>query len=872
MANELQSLSKIFHDRLFRIPDYQRGYAWQQEQLVDFWDDLVNLQEGKNHYTGLLSLKPLKSSEIKDWGNDLWIVDDRDYTPYHIVDGQQRLTTFVILLNEIVEFVKTTHEYKEDPSSIVLGSVTLEKIVEKYICQRRPPHNQIVTYLFGYEKDNPSAEYLRYKIFNEEYSGTIEETYYTKNLKFAKQFFESNLSKLYNDNDDGIQAIDRLYKKLTLHMQFNIHEIADDYDVFVAFETMNNRGKKLTNLELLKNRLIYLTTLYSDKVFDEREKDNLRGKIRDAWKEVYRQLGRNIRTPLSDDEYLRAHWIIYFRYSRKKGDDYIRFLLSKFSAKNIYEKEPVTFAESANDSAIVNDPDSVNLESMSDDDTIENEQELFSKLQPSEISSYVLSLKDTAKYWYDSYFPYESTELTKDEKIGIDRLNRIGIGHFRPIVTAIIADKKTTPEVKVDALKAIEQFIFVCFRMGGFNASYKSSDYYRAARAVYVGEKSISEIASELNETVAVDSQYAIPNFITKIEKWFKDGSGYYGWGSLRYFMYEYEFYLKEKTGTEKITWEMFSKSEKEKVSIEHILPQTPTKYYWRNMFRQYTDEEIKQMSGAIGNLLPLSLSINKALQNDSFPEKKQAKDGGIGRRGYEDGSHSEIEVAKNDDWSAQNIYKRSKKLIDFLKTRWNIALTDEQESNLIFVNFAAEERDPVPELPEETKIVNYSDLMDSKPALSNTAEVLIEWCEEQSKKGIIRFSREHSSNSYIRFTTDGMNRFIPQQMDAISGWNSHDYYFYEINNHKEYFRLILSICSSNAPESLMEEFERLFDFYKPRRTKPDWIWRRLHSTAIADYDSNSTKEQIWQQLDKMLSEMLTLEEELLKARSGDEE
>lgn len=29
---------------------------------------------------------------------------------------------------------------------------------------------------------------------------------------------------------------------------FNIHEIEDEYDVFVAFETMNNRGKKLTNL------------------------------------------------------------------------------------------------------------------------------------------------------------------------------------------------------------------------------------------------------------------------------------------------------------------------------------------------------------------------------------------------------------------------------------------------------------------------------------------------------------------------------------------------------------------------------------------------------------------------------------------------
>ena len=43
---------------------------------------------------------------------------------------------------------------------------------------------------------------------------------------------------------------------------FNVYEISDDFDVFVAFETMNNGGKRLSNLELLKNRLIYLTTLY----------------------------------------------------------------------------------------------------------------------------------------------------------------------------------------------------------------------------------------------------------------------------------------------------------------------------------------------------------------------------------------------------------------------------------------------------------------------------------------------------------------------------------------------------------------------------------------------------------------------------------
>lgn len=55
MASELQPLSLLFQNRLFRIPDYQRGYAWQQSQLADFWDDLINLQEGRYHYTGLLS-------------------------------------------------------------------------------------------------------------------------------------------------------------------------------------------------------------------------------------------------------------------------------------------------------------------------------------------------------------------------------------------------------------------------------------------------------------------------------------------------------------------------------------------------------------------------------------------------------------------------------------------------------------------------------------------------------------------------------------------------------------------------------------------------------------------------------------------------
>lgn len=97
------------------------------------------------------------------------------------------------------------------------------------------------------------------------YSGTVNETYYTKNLKFAKSFFRENLTALYEN--EGIEGINNLYLKLTLKLMFNIHEIDDDYDVFVAFETMNNRGKKLTNLEVAeKQAYISYYTVFRRKI------------------------------------------------------------------------------------------------------------------------------------------------------------------------------------------------------------------------------------------------------------------------------------------------------------------------------------------------------------------------------------------------------------------------------------------------------------------------------------------------------------------------------------------------------------------------------------------------------------------------------
>ena len=195
-------------------------------------------------------------------------------------------------------------------------SYSLYEIKEKYIVVTEPKHRTMKTYKFGYDTDNPSFEFLRHRIFNEPNAGTISETFYTLNLEDAKKFFLENITNYINEH--GNRALESVYEKLTERFLFNLYELTDNFDVFVAFETMNNRGRQLSDLELLKNRLIYLTTLYAPEEVSDDMKQNTRKKINDAWKEIYHQLGRNKTSPLNDDEFLRAHWIMYFKYSRVK--------------------------------------------------------------------------------------------------------------------------------------------------------------------------------------------------------------------------------------------------------------------------------------------------------------------------------------------------------------------------------------------------------------------------------------------------------------------------------------------------------------------------------------------------------------------------
>ena len=147
-----------------------------------------------------------------------------------------------------------------------------------------------------------------------------------------------------------------------------------------------------------------------------------------------------------------------------------------------------------------------------------------------------------------------------------------------------------------------------------------------------------------------------------------------------------------------KISWKYFVKSAKDKVSIEHVYPQTATADCWQEGFQDISDERKKYYNGSLGNLLPLSSSINSSLQNDCFEDKKKVKEdenGNVIRSGYANGSYSEQEVSAEPKWGPDEIQKRGLKLLSFMESRWQINLgSDEDKKDLLHLL----EKEQIPE------------------------------------------------------------------------------------------------------------------------------------------------------------------------------
>lgn len=218
--------------------------------------------------------------------------------------------------------------------------------------------------------------------------------------------------------------------------------MSSEIDVHVSFETMNNRGKTLSHLELLKNRLIYLSTKLPN---DFHEKEKLRKSINECWKTIYHQLGRNKDNPLDDDTFLFHHFMLFFakELEESKLESFEqRFYLRRY--RIVYHKEYL-------------------LENIFTIKSIKKDNN-NGLLDIQYLYSYASSLKSSVEIWYEIFNPnnsYRSNEI----KLWLKKINRIssldryGDKTYLTLTMSILS-KKLNDDKVVSFFMALESLLF----------------------------------------------------------------------------------------------------------------------------------------------------------------------------------------------------------------------------------------------------------------------------------------------------------------------------------------------------------------------------------------------------------------------------
>jgi len=128
--------------------------------------------------------------------------------------------------------------------------------------------------------------------------------------------------------------------------------------------------------------------------------------------------------------------------------------------------------------------------------------------------------------------------------------------------------------------------------------------------------------------------------------------------------LFEYETFLAAGAYVH-LDWKTFKNKDK-KDTIEHILPQTPDKKYWRD---RWSENDIDKVTHDLGNLV-VTLD-NSSYGNKGFDEKKGTA--GAGKCYANSSLFSERRLGLFEEWTRDEFFIRRKEIGDLMKIRWFI-------------------------------------------------------------------------------------------------------------------------------------------------------------------------------------------------------
>ena len=296
---EVLSLAEILKGRLFEIPKFQRPYSWETSQREDLFQDIQFLLKDKSrdHFMATIVCLDMNKKEVD--GTD-------ELSRVQIVDGQQRLTTLIILLKAIQLRLSTSAERKEKNEA-----ENLKKMLVR--------GKKLVLLQTNHQSQQIFRDYLVLgRIPNVEDQETTAEKEVALAIKDTKKFADEATDPL------------ELLKTIKNRLSFIFYTINDEKVVYTVFEVLNSRGLPVSSLDKCKSMLM-------GAVYEKYKKSNDRKEVIEAlhekWESIYRAIGKKT---INDSELLRFAATLCFDKDKGKSlseDDSLAFF-KKISVSN----------------------------------------------------------------------------------------------------------------------------------------------------------------------------------------------------------------------------------------------------------------------------------------------------------------------------------------------------------------------------------------------------------------------------------------------------------------------------------------------------------------------------------------------------------
>lgn len=272
---------QLLNSRLFRIPEYQRAYSWKRKQREDLFNDIdkVKKKEGDRHHF-MATIVCLKEKRVEEVGTE-------EFGVYEIVDGQQRLTSLIVLLKAISKDLEGGDDLAQHES----------KRVKELLVKR---DDRLILLQTNHDSSFIFRNYIKEGVIpNINDIKTIAE----KNLHDA--FIESE--KFVSNSGDPLE----LLKLVKNRLDFIFYVIEDQVAVYTTFEVLNSRGLDVDWLDKCKSILMGIAF---EKLPIDARQENI-NEVHKIWTNIYKLIGiRNI----SGDEILRFTYVLNTKKPQSK--------------------------------------------------------------------------------------------------------------------------------------------------------------------------------------------------------------------------------------------------------------------------------------------------------------------------------------------------------------------------------------------------------------------------------------------------------------------------------------------------------------------------------------------------------------------------